>query len=151
MWRSGSFKALMGVLVGTALAFLLSGFFSVVVWQYGVDCVKSFDPPYIYAEEELESIRGRPIHTISWSWFYTPTRYPGFYQGYPFFKHFTAGWPMTYAERTSGAQGCFDPWGIHTEWYLGGFLVDGVVSAGFGALLFWLFRLGFSLLGTRRK
>jgi len=97
----------------------------------------------MYTEEELELLRGRPIRTTGWSWFYTPTRYPGVYQGYPFFKHLTAGWPLTYVERTMVAEGCFDPWHIHTEWYLGGLLVDVGVSAGLGALLFLLFQKGF--------
>jgi hypothetical protein len=149
--RLGSFKSLVGVFVGTVLVFILSGVLSGATWRYGIGCAKSLNPPYIYTDEELESLRGKPLHTTGWSWFYIPARYPGSYQGYPFFGQFTIGWPMTYAESTSGAEGCFDPWIIRTEWYPGGLFVDGVVCAGLGTLLYWLFRLGLSLPGTRRK
>ncbi len=153
MGRLGSFRALAGVVVGTVFVFLLLGFFSCITWQYGTGCAKLIDEPpfmYEYTDDELDSLR-ESVHTASWSWFYIPTRRPGFYQGYQFFKHLTVGWPMTYLEKVSGAEGCFDPWIIHTEWYLGGFLFDGGVSAGFGILLYWLSRFGFRLLRARGK
>jgi len=154
MARLDSFRATAGVLAGTVLSFLVFWLTSHITWEYSTGCAKSTgEPPSLseYTEDELESLRGKPVHTSSWSWFYTPTTFSGFHQGFPFFRNVTMGWPMTFLEKTSFAEGCFAPWVIHTEWHVGGLLVDGVVSAGFGALLFWLLRRGLSWLRAHKE
>jgi hypothetical protein len=151
MGRSGSTKMLMGVIIVAILAFLLSGIFSLSMWRHGIGCAESLAPPRIYTEQELDSMRGNPIRTADWSWFRTSAGQSIDYFRHPFLKHLTAGWPLTLIEITSTAEGCISPWVTHTAWYLGGWLVDIVVSAGLGALLVWLLRLGFGFLRQQRR
>ena len=55
---------------------------------------------------------------------------------YPAHTWTRVGWPVQYVSVTR--QGCFEDRSTTVDWQLGGLLVDVLVFAGLGVVLFWL-------------